>query len=387
MPSKKKSSYQKRSKQRLKPLVKWAGGKKQELKYILPELPEFENYYEPFVGGGAVYTAIKANNYYINDKSDELIDLYKVIVSGERDAFFNALEEIIKSWNKLKTIIEKSPIQLVGEYKLFTTDRISHSQLSDTVNDFVSVNSRPFRSLLFRIHRKSYEHFWLELRINLTRKFDRMKKLERLKGKLPDKDIADNIESAIKSAFYMHIRYLYNRHEIEKYSSTLYTAFFLFIRNFAYGGMFRYNNKGQLNVPYGGIAYNRKNFMKKVNYLKSGILKEILEKTVIENKDFETFLKDNQPTPKDFIFLDPPYDTEFTMYANNDFTKKDHKRLAHYLLHDCPAYWMMVIKKTDFIYDLFNQKGINITSFDKTYLVSFMNRNDKETEHLIIKNY
>ena len=65
---------------KLMPLLKWAGGKEQELKYIIPNLPEyFENYYEPFVGGGSVYTAIQAKEYFINDKSHELIDLYKII--------------------------------------------------------------------------------------------------------------------------------------------------------------------------------------------------------------------------------------------------------------------------------------------------------------------
>ncbi|MDO9542082.1 MAG: DNA adenine methylase, partial [Kiritimatiellia bacterium] len=63
---------------RLYPILKWAGGKGQELKYILPKLPvTFDNYYEPFVGGGAVYTAIKSKKYFINDKSKELISLYR----------------------------------------------------------------------------------------------------------------------------------------------------------------------------------------------------------------------------------------------------------------------------------------------------------------------
>ena len=65
---------------RLKPLLKWAGGKEQELKYIIPNLPSsFKNYYEPFIGGGSVYTAIKADSYFINDKSHELIDFYKSV--------------------------------------------------------------------------------------------------------------------------------------------------------------------------------------------------------------------------------------------------------------------------------------------------------------------
>ena len=47
----------------------------------------------------------------------------------------------------------------------------------------------------------------------------------------------------------------------------------------------------------------------------------------------------------------------------------------------------MVIKYTPFIYDLYNRNGIIIQKFDKKYLVSFMNRNDKDVEHLIITNY
>ena len=39
-------------------------------------------------------------------------------------------------------------------------------------------------------------------------------------------------------------------------------------------------------------------------------------------------------------------------------------------------------KTTDFIYNLYADKNLNLKSFDKTYLVSFMNRNDKNVEHL-----
>ena len=43
---------------KLYPILKWAGGKEQELKYIIPNLPEkFKNYYDIFLGGVAVYTS------------------------------------------------------------------------------------------------------------------------------------------------------------------------------------------------------------------------------------------------------------------------------------------------------------------------------------------
>ena len=48
---------------------------------------------------------------------------------------------------------------------------------------------------------------------------------------------------------------------------------------------------------------------------------------------------------------------------------------------------MMIIKNTDFIYGLYAVDGINIRVFDKEYLVSFMNRNDRKAKHLLITNY
>ena len=91
-------------------------------------------------------------------------------------------------------------------------------------------------------------------------------------------------------------------------------------------------------------------------------------------------------TEEDFIFLDPPYDTEFSTYAKNSFDKDDQARLANYL-KNTKAKFMLIIKNTGYIYELYKDNGFNIMSFDKKYLVSFMNRNDKKSEHLLITNY
>ena len=48
---------------------------------------------------------------------------------------------------------------------------------------------------------------------------------------------------------------------------------------------------------------------------------------------------------------------------------------------------MMIIKNTDFIFSLYADKGLNIRTFNKEYLVSFMNRNNKKVTHLLITNY
>ena len=60
--------------------------------------------------------------------------------------------------------------------------------------------------------------------------------------------------------------------------------------------------------------------------------------------DFETFLRTTQPGENDFVFLDPPYDSEFCTYAKNAFTRDDQRRLADFLINECKAKWMMIIK-------------------------------------------
>ena len=213
-----------------------------------------------------------------------------------------------------------------------------------------------------------------------------MCKISKARGSLTDRNILENMEAALKSAFYMHFRYLYNNKDELNISQEFASAMFYFIREYCYASMFRYNKQGKFNVPYGGISYNRKDFNKKIDYVKSDTIRKYMNKTTIYNMDFETFCNNINLTEKDFIFLDPPYDTEFSTYAKNDFSKNDQIRLANYL-KTTKAKFMLVIKNTDFIYNLYNVKGFYIKSFDKKYLVSFQNRNNKNVEHLIITNY
>ena len=213
-----------------------------------------------------------------------------------------------------------------------------------------------------------------------------MSKIEKVKGKLTETNILENLEAALKSAFYMHFRYLYNyRYELEiedEFSS----AIFYFIREYCYASMFRYNKQGKFNVPYGGISYNKKDFKKKIEYISSNEIKNHMKTTNIYNLDFEDFCNKINLTENDFIFLDPPYDTEFSTYAQNDFNKNDQIRLFNYLKRT-KAKFMLIIKNTEFIYNLYKGNGFYISSFDKKYLVSIQNRNKKDVEHLLITNY
>lgn len=185
----------------------------------------------------------------------------------------------------------------------------------------------------------------------------------------------------------MHLRYLYNKSRTYEIAPGFASAIFFFVRENAYAAMFRYNRQGEFNVPYGGISYNRKDLARKVDYMRSLALQSYLRDTVIENMDFEAFFLKYPPQADDFVFLDPPYDSEFSTYAQNEFTMQDHMRLARYLLESCKAKFMLVIKNTPAILHLYSQSGLTIRTFDKKYLVSFQDRNDRAVEHLMITNW
>lgn len=377
----------------MNPIIKWAGGKEKELPYIKENLPKKINrYIEPFVGGGAVYFDLDIKESIINDKSEELIALYKCISNHDKD-FFYGLKAIYKNWRLLEEIVANNSNELIKIYRDYCKELENSNntknikiEFNDKIYAFVIKHSIEFNGILSADFNIEIDNFINEIVKNLISKMNRMYKIEKQKAKMNEKDTLDNIECAFKSAFYMHFRHLYNEYENLNISTSFYTAIFYFIREFCYASMFRYNKRGKFNVPYGGISYNRKEFIKKIEYLESKKMKEYMENTKIYCDDFEDFLKKIEPKEGDFIFLDPPYDTEFSTYAQNEFAKKDQIRLCEYL-KNTKANIMLIIKNTDFIYNLYNTKEFNIKTFDKKYLVSFQNRNDKDVEHLLITNY
>ena len=133
---------------------------------------------------------------------------------------------------------------------------------------------------------------------------------------------------------------------------------------------------------------------KKIQYFQEKELAEHMAGTVVENLDFEEFFRIHEPGEEDFVFLDPPYDSEFSTYAGNEFDRRDQERLADFLLNRCRARFMLVIKNTDFIRSLYPEgkktaggRKLYVGMFDKKYVVSFRDRNDKSAQHLMITNY
>lgn len=76
------------------PFVKWAGGKRQLIVQIRERMPEkYNDYYEPFVGGGAVIFDLLPANALINDINKALINTYRTICN-EPNAFLKEVNRL-----------------------------------------------------------------------------------------------------------------------------------------------------------------------------------------------------------------------------------------------------------------------------------------------------
>jgi DNA adenine methylase len=106
---------------KLKPIIKWAGGKELELQQIIPNLPHtFDRYYEPFVGGGAVYFTIDRPIMFINDRSTELIGVYELIKKQDI-SFFNSLITINYLWRFIEKITENHNREFIDLYTEYSS--------------------------------------------------------------------------------------------------------------------------------------------------------------------------------------------------------------------------------------------------------------------------
>jgi DNA adenine methylase len=258
----------------LKPIVKWHGGKKEEIKHILPHIPSsYSKYLEPFVGGGALYFNINPERAVINDVHKELIDFYQAIKNGN----------------------------------------------SSDINEFM------------KEHPNTEETYY----------------------KVRAYDISDPLDSAKR---------------------------FYYLRKTCFRGMLRYNNKGKFNIPYGKYkTYKFEEIMNK-DY------EELLKRTEIYNEDFE-YIFNNYNDEENFMFLDPPYDSEFTDYGYCNFGKAEHSKLAEHF-KETKIKCLMVIGKTKFIEELY--KDYIVEDYEKKYkfkLHSGRVGNEINTKHLVIKNY
>ena len=138
--------------QKYQPFIKWVGGKRGLLKQLLPLFPkEFNNYHEPFLGGGAVFFELYSMGYlkdkkiYLSDINSELINAYNVVKNNPVDLISN-----------LEVYKEKHSKDFY--YEIRALDRedgfLKMSEL-ERATRFIYLNKTCFNGL-YRVNKKGY---------------------------------------------------------------------------------------------------------------------------------------------------------------------------------------------------------------------------------------
>lgn len=129
------------------PFVKWAGGKRQLIPQIKERMPEkYNNYYEPFVGGGAVTFELLPAKALINDINKALINAYKQIC--------NAPESFLKAVSKLDTEMWEDGKKYYYSLREHYNDKMMKAEYDvELAALFVFINKHCFNGL-YRVNGK-----------------------------------------------------------------------------------------------------------------------------------------------------------------------------------------------------------------------------------------
>lgn len=129
------------------PFVKWAGGKRQLITQIRERMPEkYNDYYEPFVGGGAVIFDLLPANALINDINKALINTYRTICN-EPDAF-------LKEVNRLDNDMWEDGKKYYYSIREHYNDKLMRSEYDvELAALFVFINKHCFNGL-YRVNGK-----------------------------------------------------------------------------------------------------------------------------------------------------------------------------------------------------------------------------------------
>ena len=96
------------------PIVKWVGGKRQLMFELLKNRPKsYNRYFEPFIGGGALFFELQPENAYISDMNDELINLYSVV----RDNVYELISDLNKHEISKEYFLEIRNLDRTDVYK------------------------------------------------------------------------------------------------------------------------------------------------------------------------------------------------------------------------------------------------------------------------------
>lgn len=227
-------------------LIKWPGGKSGEIDKIVPHIPQYKRYIEPFFGGGALFFHLNPQSAVINDISSSLMEYYRLVKEQDRklkelllcynNSFSNLYSVCCENYSDLYKMYtdlkkgSKSAIEIKKQLCLLTdsiADRINSGFSEELLLDDNAFNGQLIKTAL-----------------------DKMQRTVKNEQKAPfsDEDLKSNLITGFTSGYYMYFRDVFNDIQLKRIeipSKQYRAANFYFIREYCYGSMFRYNSKGE----------------------------------------------------------------------------------------------------------------------------------------------
>ena len=169
--------------------------------------------------------------------------------------------------------------------------------------------------------------------------------------------------------------FYYEQRQAEPESRGAQAAWFLYVNQTAWNGLWRVNKWGQFNVPWGDRPFRG------IDEDTLFRISDALIGATITDEDFRVTLE--KPQAGDFVYLDPPYlpisDTsKFYLYTEKRFRAPDLADLAGQCqeLSARGVHWVMSNRDTEQVRDLFT--GCKILRFTTRRSVAAQNRRDVE---------
>jgi DNA adenine methylase len=108
-----------------RPFIKWAGGKSQLLRHLRSHIPKrYGRYWEPFIGGGALFFSVAPQSAVICDVNEELISTYEVVRDSVEDLICELQSHTydsehfysVRSWDRDEGFGTLSPVRRAGRF-------------------------------------------------------------------------------------------------------------------------------------------------------------------------------------------------------------------------------------------------------------------------------
>jgi DNA adenine methylase len=189
--------------------------------------------------------------------------------------------------------------------------------------------------------------------------------------------------------YYYHIRSADRDGRYEKMSDVEKAARMMYMLRVNFNGLYRVNQKGQFNTPYG--KYKNPKIVDQLLLLS---INEYLNKNNIEilNKPFEEAVE--TASENDFVYFDPPYiplnDTSyFTSYTSNGFGYEDQIKLRDLFieLDNRGCYVMLSNSSADEVFELYEDYKETSILVDANRMINSNAKKRGPIKEVIIKNY